>query len=85
MTVTDDMLNPLLRELDVMYYEEKVLTADEADDLTKCIVWIIGRSLNESNIQYVVESLRGFKTVIKEQTVSRVIKNFRALCGARMQ
>lgn len=84
MTVTDDMLNPLLRELDVMYFEEKVLTADEADDLTKCIVWIIGRNLNESNIQYVVESLRGFKTVIKEQTVNKVIKNFRALCGERM-
>lgn len=81
MIVDESLLNPLLREIDVMYYSEGVLKADEADDLTKCVVWIIGKSLNESNIQFVVESLRGFKSVINERTVNRVIKNFKSLCG----
>lgn len=84
MIVDESLLNPLLREIDVMYYSEGVLKADEADDLTKCVVWLIGKSLNESNIQFVVESLRGYKTVIDERLVNRVIKNFRALCGGVM-
>lgn len=85
MVANEELLNPILRELDVMYYENKIITADEAEDLSNCLLWIIGKNLNESNVQHVVNQLRGFKNYIDESAVSKVIKNFKAICGARMQ
>jgi hypothetical protein len=84
MIVTEDIINQILREIDVMYYSESVITAEEAEDLCECVIWIVGKSLNESNIQYVVGSLRGFKSVIDEKEVSRVIKTFKKILGSYM-
>ena len=80
MIVTEEMMNPILRDIDVLYIEGKLPLAD-CDDLTKTIAWLIGKPLNESNISYVVNSLRGFKTVMDESIVSSVIKKFKSLCG----
>lgn len=80
MIVTEEMMNPILRDIDVLYIEGKLPLAD-CDDLTKTIVWLIGKPLNESNISYVVNYLRGFKNVMDENIVSGIIKKFKSLCG----
>lgn len=39
MIIDESVINPLLREIDVMYIEGK-LKVNEAEDLSKCINWI---------------------------------------------
>jgi len=81
MIVTDELLHPLLREIDAYYYTDKVITPQEADDLITAVTWIVGKEKLESNIQQVIRELRGLKTVIDEKTVSKVINGFRKICG----
>ena len=58
MIVSEELINTILREIDVMY-SEGTLKIDDADDLSKAVSWINGKSLNESNVSYVIECLRG--------------------------
>lgn len=83
MIIQEGHINPILRSIDLLYIE-RVINADEAQDLSDCITWIIGKSLNESNINYVVKSLRGLKNVMDEKEVSIIIKKFKSLCGGLM-
>lgn len=84
MIVTEDIINQLLREIDVLYFEEKLITPQQADDLSDSVKWILGKSLNESNISYVIDTLRSFKKIMNQDAVSSVIKSFRRICGSYM-
>ena len=66
-----------------MYINGSISVSD-ADDLTSTVTWIIGKSLNESNVSHVVNQLRGFKNFINETSVAIVIKNFKKICGEYM-
>jgi len=79
MLVTEAMLNPTLREIDTLYING--LPLDDADDLSKSVNWILDKQLNESNVSFVVNSLRGFKTVMDTDKVNRIIKNFVSQMG----
>lgn len=81
MVVTEQFLHSLFSFIDSLYFEEKVISPDEAEDLIKVVSWIIDKSLNESNIQYVIKNLRSFKPHIDEKAVNSVINQFRILCG----
>lgn len=83
MIVTDNIINPLLRDIDLMYISGQISPSD-ADDLTHSVTWIIGNSLNESNISHVINELRGYKDTIDSKIVSSVINNFRKICGVYM-
>ena len=61
MIATEEMLWPLLRDVDSLYYKEKILKSDEAEDIVKFIMWIIGKNLSETNIQHVIANLRSYK------------------------
>lgn len=84
MIVTEDIINQLLREIDVLYFEERLITPQQADDLSDSVKWILGKSLNESNISYVIDTLRSFKKTMSQDAVSSVIKSFRRICGSYM-
>lgn len=84
MIVTEDIINQLLREIDVLYFEERLITPQQADDLSGSVKWILGKSLNESNISYVIDTLRSFKKIMNQDAVSSVIKSFRRICGSYM-
>jgi hypothetical protein len=84
MIVTEDIINQLLREIDVLYFEERLITPQQADDLSDSVKWILGKSLNESNISYVIDTLRSFKKIMNQDAVSSVIKSFRRICGSYM-
>lgn len=81
MIIDESVINPLLREIDVMYINGEV-SSSEADDLSECIVWIKGKSLNESNISYVIDSLRSYKKVMNKDIVCKIINQFRKICGS---
>lgn len=79
--VSEETVLPVLRKID-SYYVNRNITSDEADDLTKCIMWVIGKSKNESNIQQVIApQLRSYKEFIDERIVSSVINEFRRVVG----
>ena len=67
-----------------MYIESK-LKVNEAEDLSDCINWIKNKSLNESNINYVIENLRSYKKFISKEHVCKVINEFRKICGSYLQ
>lgn len=81
MIIDESVINPLLREIDVMYIEGK-LKVNEAEDLSDCINWIKNKSLNESNISYVIDSLRSYKKVMNKDIVCKIINQFRKICGS---
>lgn len=81
MLVTEEYLYSLFSFIDSLYFTEKLITPDEAEDLSKTVSWIIDKSLNESNIQYVIKNLRSYKNHIDEKAVNSVINQFRILCG----
>ncbi len=78
--VSENDLLPVLRKIDP-YYVNRNITSDEADDLTNCVTWVIGKSKNESNIQQVIAQLRAHKELIDEKIVSSVINEFRKVVG----
>ncbi len=84
MIVTEDIINQLLREIDVFYFQDSLITSDQADDLSESVKWILGKSLNESNISYVIETLRSYKKTMNQDAVSSIIKSFRRICGSYM-
>lgn len=84
MIVTEDIINQLLREIDVFYFQDSLITSDQADDLSDSVKWILGKSLNESNISYVIKTLRSYKKTMNQDAVSSVIKSFRRICGSHM-
>lgn len=84
MIVTEDIINQLLREIDVPYCEERLITPQQADDLSESVKWILGKSLNESNISYVIDTLRSYKKIMNQEAVSRITKSFRKICGSYM-
>ncbi len=85
MIVSEEIINQLLREIDVFFFTEQTITSDQADDLQKSVSWIVGKSLNESNISYVIETLRSYKKTMNKNAVSSIIKSFRRVCGSYMQ
>ncbi|MBP6739558.1 MAG: hypothetical protein KA146_06185 [Leptospiraceae bacterium] len=84
MIVTEDIINQLLREIDTLYFQDGLISSDQADDLSDSVKWILGKSLNESNVSYVIETLRSYKKTMNENAVSSVIKSFRKICGSYM-
>lgn len=81
MVIKEEFLHSLFSFIDSLYFKEKIISPDEAEDLIKVVSWIIDKSLNESNIQYVIKNLRSFKAHIDEKAVNSVINQFRILCG----
>lgn len=81
MIIDESVINPILRDIDVIYINGEV-SSSEADDLSECIVWIKGKSLNESNISYVIDSLRSYKKVMNKDIVCKIINQFRKICGS---
>lgn len=84
MLATEDMLAPMLRKIDSMYYREHLLKSDEAEDIVKFVSWIIGESLTETNIQHVVANLHSYKNVVDSHIMSALIKQFIQICGSNM-
>ena len=78
--VYEETVLPVLRKID-SYYLARNITSDEADDLTKCLTWVVGKSKNESNIQQVIAQLRQYKEFIPKEIVSSVINEFRKVVG----
>lgn len=83
MIVSEELINTILREIDVMY-SEGTLKIDDADDLSKAVSWINGKSLNESNVSYVIECLRGYKKFMNSDAVTRIINLCRKTFGSYM-
>lgn len=81
MIVEESILNPVLRSIDVMYMSNE-LSVNDAEDLSESVLWIKGKSLNESNISYVIDTLRSFKNDTNKENVSKVINEFRKTCGS---
>lgn len=84
MQVTEEMLAPLLRQIDSMYYKEHLLKSDEAEDIVRFVSWLIGESLTETNIQHVVANLRFYKNIVDAEIMSKLIKQFIQICGSNM-
>lgn len=84
MQVTEEMLAPLLRQIDSMYYKEHLLKSDEAEDIVQFVSWLIGESLTETNIQHVVANLRFYKNIVDAEIMSKLIKQFIQICGSNM-
>lgn len=78
--VSEEIILPVLRKID-SYYVARDITSDEADDLTNSIVWLIGKSKNESNIQQTISQLRQYKESIGKEIVSSVINELRKVVG----
>ncbi|MBP9887669.1 MAG: hypothetical protein KBF93_15320 [Leptospiraceae bacterium] len=83
MIATEEIINGILREIDVMY-SEGTLKVDDADDLSNSVNWIKGKPMNESNVSYVIETLRGYKKFMNPESVARVINACRKTFGAYM-
>lgn|GEM_PF-3203953 len=83
MIASEHIFNPILRDIDLMYISGQISSSD-ADDLSKAVMWIIGNSLNESNVSHVITELRSYKDYIDSKSVSSVINNFRKTCGVYM-
>jgi len=81
MIVSESIINPILRSIDVLYMNGK-LSISDTEDLSETINWMIGQSLNESNISYVIDSLRSFKNEFNKEQVSSIINEFRKICGS---
>ncbi len=84
MIATEEMLWPLLRDVDSLYYKEKILKSDEAEDIVKFIMWIIGKNLSETNIQHVIANLRSYKKIVDAGIMSKLIKQFIQVCGSNL-
>lgn len=84
MIATEEMLWPLLRDVDSLYYKEKILKSDEAEDIVKFITWIIGKNLSETNIQHVIANLRSYKKIVDAGIISKLIKQFIQVCGSNL-
>ena len=84
MIATEEMLWPLLRDVDSLYYKEKILKPDEAEDIVKFITWIIGKNLSETNIQHVIANLRSYKKIVDAGIMSKLIKQFIQVCGSNL-
>lgn len=81
MIVNESLINPVLRTIDVFYMNSK-LSLSDAEDLSESITWLNNKSLNESNISYVIDTLRSFKNDSNKENVSKVINEFRKTCGS---
>ena len=57
------------------------ITSDRADDLTNSIVWLVGKSKSETNINQAISQLRQYKESIGKEIVSSVINEFRKVVG----
>ncbi len=79
-TITENDILPVLRKID-SYYIDRKITSDEADDLTNCVTWVIGKTAGETNVQHVVSQLRGYKEFIPKEIVSSVINEVRKALG----
>ena len=79
MIVNESLINPVLRTIDVFYMNSK-LSLSDAEDLSESITWLNNKSLNESNISYVIDTLRSFKNDSNKENVSKVINEFRKTC-----
>lgn len=75
--VSEDDLLPVLRKID-SYYVNRNITSD---DLTNSIVWLVGKSKSETNIQQAISQLRQYKESIGKEIVSSVINEFRKALG----
>lgn len=84
MIVEDSTINPILRIIDV-YYIDGLIGVSEAEDLSESIIWIVNKSLNESNVNYVIDTLRSYKKVMDKEIVCKVINEFRKICGGYMK
>ena len=69
-------LYPVLSRIDELFYKDKLISAEEAEDLSENIMWINGKQMNDANINFVVNKLRGYKKFMDRQAVSIVIKCF---------
>ncbi len=78
--VSENDLLPVLRKID-SYYVNRNITSDEADDLTNSIVWLVGKSKSETNINQAISQLRQYKKSIGKEIVSSVINEFRQVIG----
>lgn len=78
--VSEEDIFPVLRKID-SYYVERKITSDEADDLTNCVTWVIGKTAGETNVQHVVSQLRSYKEFIPKKIVSSVINEIRKALG----
>lgn len=78
--VSENDLLPVLRKID-SYYVNRNITSDEADDLTNSIVWLVGKSKSETNINQAISQLRQYKESIGKEIVSSVINEFRKVVG----
>ena len=83
MIVSEEIINGILREIDVMY-SEGILKVDDADDLQHSVSWIVGQSLNESNVSFLIESLRAYKKFMNSDAVTRIINLCRKTFGSYM-
>lgn len=84
MLVSEELINEILREIDDFYFTKKEIKSSDAQDLSIAVSWIEGKSLNESNISYVIESLRQYKKTMNKKAVSSIINSFRKICGNQM-
>ena len=80
MIIEDCHVNAILRSIDLLYIQGRIGISD-ADDLTTCVIWLVGKSMNESNIQYAINNLRGYKSVMDDKSVSSVINSIRQNLG----
>lgn len=84
MIVNESILNQIFRSIEALYIDSKLSSID-ADDLSTSVKWIENKSLNESNISYVIESLRSFKSEQNKESVCKVINEFRKVCGSYLK
>lgn len=78
--VSEETILPVLRKID-SYYVNRNITSDRADDLTNSIVWLVGKSKSETNINQAISQLRQYKESIGKEIVSSVINEFRKVVG----
>ncbi len=78
--VSEETILPVLRKID-SYYVNRNITSDEADDPTNSIVWLVGKSKSETNINQAISQLRQYKESIGKEIVSSVINEFRKVVG----
>lgn len=78
--VSEETVLPVLRKID-SYYVNRNITSDRADDLTNSIVWLVGKSKSETNINQAISQLRQYKESIGKEIVSSVINEFRKVVG----
>ena len=74
-------IDELCSYIDSLYYKEKLISSQEAEDLIQIISWIKNRGFEETNIQYTIKELRNCKDVINDKVVSSIVNKFRKACG----